>query len=147
MKRIHLLANSAAVLPVAAVIALSAGSGTALAGGHPGSHPSCSPSVSPKASASPTASESPSMSPSASPTMSPTESPEATLSPEPEAGKGGGTTDESPSASPQADQGQTLPQTGATTALGGLGAAGTIGSASYLYYRSKKSVLDALRHR
>ena len=80
------------------------------------------------------------MSPSMSPTPSPTASPE-------EPGKGGGTDVDSPtpSVSPEPEQ-PTLPQTGAE-ALGGLGAAGTIGAASYQYYRSKRRVLDALRNK
>jgi hypothetical protein len=140
-----------AAIPVAAVIALAAGSGTAMAGAHGGTT-SPTPSKTPCASRTPHATYSPHPSMSPSHTPEPSDTPSATPTPspsdEPGMGGGGGTESESPTPSATPDNGgDTLPDTGAAGVMGGMAGAGTIGYASYAYLRSKRRVLDAMRKR
>jgi hypothetical protein len=60
---------------------------------------------------------------------------------------GGGSGSDSPSPSASPDSGSTLPDTGPAAAIGGIAGVGSIGYASYVYLRSKKGVIDALRRR
>ena len=156
MRKLRVSTGFWAALPVAAVLALGAGSGTALAGGHPSRDCQCKTSTPcPTASATPSASASPSESPSESPSASPSESPSPTPTDEGGLGGGGGTDtpeaspSESPSVStsPDSGSGTSLPDTGPAAAMGGAVGLGSIGYASYMYLRSKKGVVDALRRR
>jgi LPXTG-motif cell wall-anchored protein len=62
-------------------------------------------------------------------------------------GGGSETASPTPNATPATESGATLPDTGAAATLGGMAGAGTIGYASYLYLRSRRNVLDALRQK
>jgi hypothetical protein len=91
--------------------------------------PAATPTPSPSPTKTPT--PSPTASPSASP--KPTSSPKATASPTPSSTPVGGGSDNTPT---------TLPDTGAAAGIMGLG---VIGGSTYLYMRSKRSLVGSLR--